>query len=80
MVGKTPQVYPSRGKRDAREGSRARRSIGMVEQAQGLEQLGAQQRVQSWGSAAGAGGAEVLAAGARAGGSSCSRASWNSSP
>ena len=50
MVGKTPQVYPSRGKRDAREGSRvARRSIGMVEQAQGREQLGAQQRVQELG-------------------------------
>ena len=32
------------------------------------------------GSAAGAGGAEGLAAGARAEGSSCSRASWNSSP
>jgi len=48
MVGKTPQVYPSQGKRDAREGSRvARRSIGM--QAQGLEQMGAQQRVQELG-------------------------------
>jgi len=47
MVGKTPQVYHSREKRDARKGSRvARRSIGMVEQAQGLEQMGAQQRVQ----------------------------------
>ena len=47
-VSAPPQVYPSRGKRDAREGSRvARRSIEMVEQAQGLEQLGAQQRVQS---------------------------------
>ena len=49
-ISAPPQVYPSRGKRDAREGSRvARRSIGMVEQAQGLEELGAQQRVQSWG-------------------------------
>ena len=48
MVGKTPQVYPSRGKRDAHEGSRvARRSIGM--RAQGLEQMGAQQRVQELG-------------------------------
>ena len=48
MVGKTPQVYHSREKRDARKGSRvARRSIGM--RAQGLEQMGAQQRVQELG-------------------------------
>jgi len=56
MLGKTSNIQfivPSallrrccRGKRDARG---ARRSIGMVEQAQGLEQMGAQQRVQELG-------------------------------